>query len=108
MEPLPLSFEVLLNYVYRAVRAMRDPRQANNATRYSLSDTIVGVFSVFFMQCESFLEHQRQMRSRRGQDIAQSLLGLEQIPSSPQIRNLLDEVAAVGLFKVFICYLSAG
>ena len=101
MEPLPLSFKVLLGYLCGAVSAIRDPRQTSNATRYRLSDAIVGAFSVFFMQCESFLEHQRQMQSRRGQDNARSLFGLEQIPSSPQIRNLLDQVAAAGLFEVF-------
>ena len=101
MEPLHLSFEVLLGYLYQAVNATQDPRRASNATRYSLSDVIVGAFSVFFMQCESFLEHQRQMQSRRGQDNAQSLFGLEQMPSSPQSRNLLDAVEAVGWFEVF-------
>ena len=80
---------------------MADPRQPSNATRYKLGDVILGAFSVFFMQCESFLEHQRQMRSRRGKDNAQSLFGMVQIPSSAQIRNLLDGVAAVGLFEVF-------
>ncbi len=85
----------------QAVSKIPDPRQASNATRYGLSDVILGAFSVFFMQCESFLEHQRQMQSRRGKDNAQSLFGLGAIPSSPQIRTLLDEVEAVGLFEVF-------
>jgi hypothetical protein len=101
METLPLSFAVLLSYLYRAVEQMADPRQASNATRYRLSDVILGAFSVFFMQCESFLEHQRQMQSRRGKDNAQSLFGVETIPSSPQIRNVLDAVDAQGLFEVF-------
>jgi hypothetical protein len=101
METLPLSFAVLLSYLHQAVGGIPDPRQASNATRYRLSDVILGAFSVFFMQCESFLEYQRQMQSRRGKDNAQSLFGVENIPSSPQIRNLLDEVDAVGLFEVF-------
>lgn len=101
MEFLSLSFEGLLGYLSQAVSEIPDPRQASNATRYRLSDVVLGAFSVFFMQCESFLEHQRQMQSRRGKDNAQSLFGLGAIPSSPQIRNLLDEVAAVGLFEVF-------
>jgi hypothetical protein len=53
------------------------------------------------MQCESFLEHQRQMHSRHGQDNAQSWLGLTQIPTTPQIRNILDKLAAKELFRVF-------
>lgn len=101
MENLPLSFAVLLNYLNQGVHQIADPRQPSNATRYKLRDVIVGAFSVFFMQCESFLEHQRQMQSRRGKDNAQSLFGIAQIPSSAQIRNLLDGVAAMGLFEVF-------
>jgi hypothetical protein len=33
---------------------------------------VLAAFSVFFMQCESFVEHQRQMHSRCGQGNAQS------------------------------------
>lgn len=101
MEPLPLSFGVLLGYLQQAINRLEDPRQASNGTRYSLSDAILAAFSVFFMQCESFLEHQRQMQSRCGTDNAQTLFDLVQIPSTPQIRNILDQLAASLLFGVF-------
>jgi len=101
MEPMTLSFGVMLGFLTRALTEIKDPRLASNATRYSIKDTVLGAFSVFFMQCESFLEHQRQMHSRCGQDNTQSLFGLKQIPTTPQIRNILDEIAAKGLFQVF-------
>ena len=101
MEPTTLNFEILLGLLDRGIAQIKDPRQASNATRYSLKDTVLATFSVFFMQCESFLEHQRQRHSRHGRDNAQTLFGLEQIPTCPQIRNILDEVAAAGLFQVF-------
>jgi hypothetical protein len=101
MESLPLSFGVLLSYLHRVITEIDDPRLASNGTRYRLSDAILAAFSVFFMPCESFLEHQRQMQSRRGQDNAQSLFGLARIPTMAPIRNLLDGVAAKGLFRVF-------
>ncbi|MHC5730192.1 MAG: ISNCY family transposase, partial [Nostoc sp.] len=41
------------------------------------------------------------MHSRCGQDNAQSLFGLKRIPTTPQIRNILDETAIEGLFRVF-------
>jgi hypothetical protein len=77
-------------YLYRAIAPIKDLRQPSNATKYGLSDAILGGFAVFFMQCESFLEHQRQMASRCGQDNAQTLFGLQQVPTVPQIRNILD------------------
>lgn len=101
MEPFVLSFGVLLGYLQQSIERIEDPRQASNGTRYSLADAILAAFSVFFMQCESFLEHQRQMHSRRGKDNAQTLFGLEQIPSVPQIRNILDPIEAKSLFGVF-------
>jgi len=101
MEPLVLNFGLLLGYLQQSIERIPDPRQASNATRYRLGDAILAAFSVFFMQCESFLEHQRQMQSRRGQDNAQTLFGLERIPSVPQIRNILDQIGAQQLFGVF-------
>ena len=101
MEPMTLSFGVMLGFLQRAIAEIKDPRQGSNATRYSIKDTVLAAFSVFFMQCESFLEHQRQMNSRCGRDNAQSLFGLTQIPTTPQIRNILDKIAAQGLFQIF-------
>jgi len=101
MEPMTLSFGGLLSYLHEAIVQINDPRQASNGRRYSLKDAILAAFSVFFMQCESFLEHQRQMASRCGQDNAQTLFGLQQVPTVPQIRNILDQIAAVELFGIF-------
>lgn len=101
MKLLPLSFGVLLLYLDEAINRIADPRQPSNNTRYSLRDAIVSAFSVFFMQCESFLEHQRQMQSRRGKDNAQTRFGVRQIPSVPQIRNMLDKIGAQQLFEGF-------
>jgi len=101
MEVSTISFEVLLSYLDQSITGIEDPRQASNGTRYRLSDAILAAFSVFFMQCESFLEHQRQMHSRRGKDNAQTLFGLSQIPTTPQLRNILDKIAAKSLFEVF-------
>jgi hypothetical protein len=80
---------------------MQDPRKASNATRYSLSDAVLAAFSVFFMQSESFLEHQRHMESHQGKSNAQTLFGMIKIPSVPQIRNILDAIPAIGLLRVF-------
>jgi hypothetical protein len=66
MEPMALSFGIMLGFLQQAIAKIKDPRLASNATRYSIKDTVLAAFSVFFMQCESFLEHQRQMHSRCG------------------------------------------
>jgi hypothetical protein len=90
-----------MSYLSEVISQLKDPRRESNAIKYSLHDAVLGAFSVFFMQCDSFLEHQRQMSSRCGQNNAETLFGLVQVPSAPQIRNILDEIAAVELFVVF-------
>jgi hypothetical protein len=50
MEPMTLSFGVLIAYLNQAILRMEDPRQASNAKKYSLKDAVLAAFSVFFMQ----------------------------------------------------------
>jgi hypothetical protein len=101
MEYPPLNFEVLLGYLRKGIETLTDPRKPSNAQRYTLMDIVLGAFSAFFMQSESFLEYQRQLRSRRGRDNAQTLFGIFNIPTVAQIRNVLDGIAAASLFPVF-------
>jgi hypothetical protein len=60
--------------------------------QYQIAEAGLGAFSVFYIQSPSFLAHQRHMQQRQGQNNAQSLFGVEAIPSDGQIRNLLDPV----------------
>lgn len=96
-----LNFANLLKALHEAITEIDDPRQSSNATKYKVKDAVLGAFSVFVMQCESFLEHQRQMQTRKGRDNAQSIFGLDKIPTNNQIRNILDGIKASSLFVVF-------
>lgn len=68
---------------------------------YELADAGQAAFGVFFMQCPSFLAYQRDMQRRRGQNNANSVFGVERIPSDGQIRNLLDPVDPARLREPF-------
>ncbi|MEM6352443.1 MAG: ISNCY family transposase [Cyanobacteria bacterium P01_D01_bin.14] len=96
-----VSFRSLKSFLDGAIREMADPRAPSNATSYSLHDALLGAFGCFFMQSASFLDYQRQLNSRHGKDNAQSLFGLEQIPSIEQIRNILDRIPSSSLSEVF-------
>ena len=50
----------------------------------------MGAFSLFFMQSESFLAHQRRMEQGRNASNCKTLFGVEKIPSDNHIRALLD------------------
>jgi hypothetical protein len=101
MEPMTLSFGVLIAYLNQAILQMEDPRQTSNATKYSLKDAVLAAFSAFFMQSESFLEYQRYQESRQGKSNARSLFGMMSVPTAPQIRNILDGIPATTLSGVF-------
>lgn len=104
---MTLSFGVLIAYLNRAIGQMSDPRQASNATKYSLKDAVLAAFSVFFMQSESFLDYQRHQQSHHGNSNAQTLFGMMAVPTVPQIRNILDGIAAAALSGVFQCVYQA-
>ena len=101
MQRVVLTFGILLEFLHETLSEIKDPRGTSNATKYKVSDVMLAAFSMFFMQCESFLEHQRQMHSRMGKDNAQSIFGLEKIPSDVQTRNILDLIKANSLNRVF-------
>ena len=101
MEPMKLSFGVLIVYLNQVILQMKDPRLASNGTKYTITDAVLGAFSMFFMQSESFLEHQRHMKSNQGKSNAQTLFGMIKIPTVPQIRNILDEIPATAILGVF-------
>jgi hypothetical protein len=77
-----------------------DKRTGKN-TQYELVDAGMGAYSVFFTQCESFLEYQREMKLAKGRSNAESLFDLANIPSDNQIRNLLDPVSPENIAPAF-------
>lgn len=89
---MALTFDWMVQQLRASFQALPDHRQGKNTT-YTIQDAAVGAFSVFFMQSPSFLAHQRDLQRKQGRNNAASLFGVEQIPSDPQIRNLLDPIA---------------
>jgi hypothetical protein len=87
-----LSFDRLRSILVATVTHLPDQRVRPN-TIYEMADAALGAFAVFFMQSPSFLAHQRDLQRLEGRNNAASLFGLDQVPSDPQIRNLLDPVS---------------
>lgn len=87
-----LSFDRLRSILVATVTHLPDYRTGPNR-RYEISDAALGAFAVFFTQSSSFLAHQRDMQRRKGHNNAQSVFGVDQVPTDPQIRNLLDPIS---------------
>ncbi len=88
----PFTAATLIDRIRTTFRAFPDERRGGNHQRYTLEDAALSAFSVFFTQSPSFLDYQRRMQRRLGQNNAQSLCGVHPIPSDNQIRHLLDPV----------------
>lgn len=94
------TFTTLLGYLESAIDSFPDHRTGKNCV-YSIRDAALSAFSVFFMQCPSFLAHQKLMRSETGDDNAHTIFGVEKIPSDNCIRYLIDPVSPQALFPVY-------
>jgi hypothetical protein len=86
-----LHFDRLRSILVATVTQLPDLRRRPNP-QYTMADAALGAFAVFFMQEPSFLAHQRDLQRLKGRNNAASLFGLDEVPSDPQIRNLLDPV----------------
>ena len=96
----PVKFKEMLTGVRRSLEAVPEHRKGRNI-QYSILDAGLSAFAVFFLQSPSFLAFQKEMKQQLGRDNAQSMFGVENIPSDAQIRNLLDPVAPEDLREPF-------
>jgi hypothetical protein len=103
--PTPLSFVQLRAILRATFTKLPDMRTGKNC-QYTICDVALSAFGIFFVQSPSFLAYQRDMQRREGRNNADSLFGVERIPSDPQIRNLLDPIAPEHVREPFWAILS--
>jgi len=77
-----------------------DKRTGKN-TQYEMKDIVLSAFSVFYLQCPSFLSYQQAMEHDQGNNNARTLFSVEKIPSDNHMRTLLDKEKPEHLFPVF-------
>lgn len=94
------AFESLIESLRGAIQNFPDKRNGSNLT-YTMEDVALGAFSVFFTQCPSFLAHQKAMEETKGKSNAQTIFGLEKIPTDNHIRKLLDPASPEVVSPVF-------
>ena len=94
MQTQNLSLQQIMSRFRNRWSTAPDGRKSGNRTQYRIADGVLAAFAVFFMQSSSFLAHQRLLQSKKGRSNAQSLFQVGEIPSDPQIRNLVDPLAS--------------
>src|SRR5512139_2527726 len=95
-----LSFDRLRSILVATVTHLPDTRKGSHRI-YEIADAALGAFAVFFTQSPSFLAYQRDMQRHKGHNNAQSLFGVDQVPTDPQIRNLLYPISPEHLAPPF-------
>lgn len=94
MKKQPLNLQNIMTYFQQRWSTAPDVRKPSNNTKYRVVDGILSAFAVFFMQSSSFLAHQRLLQGKQGRSNVESLFQVEEIPSDPQIRNLVDPLSS--------------
>jgi len=69
--------------------------------KYSMSDIAMSGLALFVMQCESFLEFQRQLEEEKNESNCKTLFGIKAIPTDERIRQVLDLVPPSALQPCF-------
>lgn len=95
-----LILDQLLSGLRDVCAAFPDKRKGGEAV-YSMADIGMAAFSLFFMQSESFLAHQRSLEEGSKASNCQSLFGMAKIPTDNHIRSMLDPVAPSFLQPAF-------
>ena len=85
-----LILDRLLSGLRDACAAFPDKRKGEGV--YTMADIGMSAFSLFFMQSESFLSHQRSLAEGRKTSNCQTLFGMAKIPTDNHIRSMLDPV----------------
>ena len=95
MRPLQhLTFEAYRELLWTAFLQVPDERDPQRLT-WKLHDVLMSGFAMFYFQHPTLLQFQQRMESHTGQSNLQRLFGVERVPSDTQMRQLLDEPAAI-------------
>jgi hypothetical protein len=98
---MKLSFDWFISKIHEVFEGLPDHRKFSPNRRYSMKDAALGAFALFFSQSPSFLAYQQAMQQVQRRNNAQSLFGVQEIPSDNQIRNLLDPTGPELFYPVF-------
>ena len=80
--------------------AINDPRKKGSCD-YSQKDVLMSAFACMYFQEPSLLKFQQQMEDQQGNNNCRSLFGIENIPQSTQLRDVLDNIPSDAIAPVF-------
>jgi hypothetical protein len=100
MRPLKrLTFEAFRDLLAKTFEEIADKRDPQRIT-WGLPVVLMGAFALFFFQHPSLLEYQRRMKKQTGRSNLERVLGIDEIPSDTQMREILDGAPTEPLRRV--------
>ena len=94
-------FENLKSIIIENIKTIKDERRQRSDIKYSFQDIILGAFSLFYFQNNSWLKFQSNMQTKSGKNNAKTLFNIEKIPVDNHIRNILDKVDPKSFQKIY-------
>ena len=85
-----LSFTALRKMISNQVRAWADPRR-QKSTDHSVHDAVMSALACMYFQEPSLLQFQREMEERSHENNLRTLFGVQNIPSSNTLKEILDD-----------------
>ena len=72
---MDFTVDNLISKLRAIFETLPDPRTGNNC-QFQFADIAMSAFSAFFIQCPSFLDHQRRFQEAHNRHAGQSLFGI--------------------------------
>ena len=103
------ALETLIAALSEVCAGLPDRRKTpRRPGEYTMSDIGPPAFSLFFMGCASFLDHQRRLAEGNGRSNCQTLFGIQKILTDPHIRSMLDGVPTAAFDPLFYKAIETG
>lgn len=97
MRPLEsLTFEAIVGLLTANFTRMIDGREQQRL-QYTLRDTLVSGYAMFFLQHPSLLQFQESLKRKRGRCNLETMFGVAAVPSETQMRESLDRADSEGV-----------
>jgi hypothetical protein len=94
-----LTQDALFQSLENVIPRIPDPRNHKHIV-HSIRDAIFVPFSGFFLQARSLMEHERCLHKAQALKNKKSLFKIDTVPSSNQVRNIIDDISTVYLEEV--------
>jgi hypothetical protein len=91
----------LLKGLEEAAAQLPEKRKDSNALVYGIPDALKSALAVFYFLHPSLLNFQQEMRRKMKRDNLETLFGVQDIPCTEQIKNIVDEVEPADLSGIF-------